>query len=148
VWAYLSNFKRFPNCKKCGAAKISGDKCWMYDPDREAVAMRKRFRKRCGNMLARCMKATGQKKLNRTYKILGYTPRELQEHIQSHPDWASCVGKVWHIDHIFPVKAFLDHGITDLQKINELANLRPMLGPDNVLKADEYDKKEFEAWLS
>lgn len=32
--AYWSNFSRFPNCKKCGADKIRGDKCWMWNPDR------------------------------------------------------------------------------------------------------------------
>jgi hypothetical protein len=145
--AYWTNFKRCPNCKRCGAAKISGDKCWMYDPDREAVALRKKFRKRCGNMLKRCMDATDQQKLDRTHVILDYTPAQLQAHITGHPNWSNCEGHVWHIDHIFPVQAFLDHGILDLKLINRLDNLRPLLGKENLSKADVYDKEEFEAWL-
>jgi hypothetical protein len=38
-----------------------------------------------------------------------------------------------HVDHIFPIQAFLDHGILDLKTINALDNLRPMLGPEKRL---------------
>lgn len=143
--AYYTNFKRYPNCKRCGAAKISGDKCWMWNPDREAVAYRKTFRKRISNMLARLLKATGQQKLDRTHIILGYTAQQLQDHILNHPDYKP--GVVFHIDHIFPVQAFLDAGISDLKVINCLENLRPMPGMENLSKADKYNKEEFEKWL-
>lgn len=146
--AYWTNFKKFPNCKKCGAAKISGDKCHMYDPDREAVAMRKRFRKMCGQHIHRFMKATGQKKTKSTHLLLGYKPQDLQDHILNHPDMAALKDKEWHVDHIWPIQAFIDHGILDLQKINALSNLRPMAGPENLSKADKYDTKEFELWLA
>jgi hypothetical protein len=146
--AYWCNFKKFPNCKQCGAAKISGSNCYMYDPDREAVALRKRFRKMCGQHIHRFMKATGQKKTRSTHLLLGYRPIDLQEHITSHPDYKSCVEQGdWHVDHIFPIQAFLDHKIYDLSLINHLSNLRPIPGPDNLSKADVYDEKEFEQWL-
>jgi hypothetical protein len=145
--AYLTNFKRFPNCKKCDSAKISGDKCHMFNPDREAVALSKRFRKMCGQHILRFMKATAQKKTKSTHTLLGYTPQELQKHILNHPDYATCIGKEWHVDHIFPIQAFLDHGILDLKIINKLDNLRPMLGPENLLKADKYNETEFKKWL-
>lgn len=145
--AYWTNFSKFPNCKKCGAAKISGDKCWMYDPDREAVAMRKKFRKICGQHIHRFMKATAQKKTKHTHELLGYHPMDLQEHILNHPDYKLCIGKEWHVDHIFPIQAFLDHKIFDLKVINRLDNLRPMLGLENLSKADKYDEKEFVEWL-
>lgn len=146
--AAWSNFRRFPNCKKCGAAKISGPLCHMYDPDREAVAMRKKFRKICGQHIHRFMKATGQKKTKHTHELLGYKPQQLQEHILNHPDMKLCVGKEWHVDHIWPIQAFLDYGVLDLRIINALVNLRPILGPENLSKADKYNKKEFEAWLT
>ena len=145
--AYWGNFKRYPNCKKCGSAKISGENCYMYDPDREAVAMRKRFRKMCGQHIKRFMESTGQTKTRSTHELLGYKPIDLQNHILNHPDYPSCEGKEWHVDHIFPIQAFLDHGILDLKIINKLDNLRPMLGPENVAKADKYDLKEFQEWL-
>ena len=146
--AYLSNFKRFPNCKKCGSAKISGANCHMYDPDREAVAMRKRFRKMCGQHINRFMKATNGTKTRSTHELLGYKPIDLQNHILNHPDYASCAGEDWHVDHIFPIQAFLDHNILDLKIINRLDNLRPVLGVENLSKADKYDENEFLEWLN
>lgn len=146
--AYWSNFRRYPNCKKCGAKKISGENCYMYDPDREAVAMRKKFRKRCDQYIRRFMKATGQRKTRSTHELLGYTPQELQAHILGHPDMKLCEGQEWHVDHVWPIKAFLDHGVFDLKAINALNNLRPCLGPENLSKADKYNEKEFVTWLS
>jgi hypothetical protein len=144
--AYLSNYRRCPNCKKCGNKKVSGPNCYMYDPDRDAVAMRKRFRKVCGQHIRRFMRATGQKKTRSTHELLGYRPQDLQEHILNHPDYKSCNGD-WHVDHIFPIQAFLDHDILDLSVINHLSNLRPMPGPENLSKADKYDEQDFKKWL-
>ena len=142
--AYLVNFNRFPNCKKCGNKKVSGENCYMYDPDRAAVALRKKFRKICGQHIRRFMKATGEKKTRRTHELLGYTPQELQDHILNHPDYEKVKDGVWHVDHILPLKAFLDHGIFDLKIINALNNLRPMAGPENLSKSDKYDLAEFQ----
>jgi hypothetical protein len=144
--AYWTNFKNFPNCWECGKAKKSGDKCYMYDPDREAIAFRKKFRKTCGRLLKRALEATGQAKTDHTYKMLGYTPKELQEHIFNHPNFKNC-GSDYHIDHIFPIQAFLNHGVKDLTLINKLCNLQPLPGPENISKADSYDEREFVEWL-
>jgi hypothetical protein len=146
--AYWTNFKKCPNCKKCGSAKISGDKCYMYDPDREAVRMRKKFRKICGQHIKRFMEATGQTKTRHTHELLGYTPQQLQSHILNHPDFEKCKDKIWHVDHIMPIQAFLDHNILDLKIINSLENLRPMPGPENLSKANKYSEEEFQIYLS
>ena len=146
--AWLSNFYKVQNCKECGVAKKSGENCYMYDPDREAVALRKRFRKMCGQHIKRFMESTGQKKTRHTHELLGYHPKDLQEHILNHPDYKFCNGKEWHVDHIFPIQAFIDHGILDLKIINKLDNLRPILGLENLSKADKYDEKEFLEWLN
>lgn len=143
----LSNLMKTQNCKECGKKKKSGPNCYMYDPDREAVKLRKRFRKACDQHIRRFMRATEKTKTRRTHELLGYTPMELQEHITNHPDYKSCIDGIWHVDHYFPIKAFLDHGIHDLRLINHLSNLRPMPGKRNLSKADKYDEKEFEQWL-
>jgi hypothetical protein len=115
----------------------------MYDPDREAVRLRKRFRKMCGQYIKRFMDATGQRKTRHTHELLGYTPEQLQEHILNHPDYIKVKDGEWHVDHIMPIQAFLDHNILDLKIINSLDNLRPMAGVENISKADVYDKEEF-----
>jgi hypothetical protein len=145
--AYWTNFQKCPNCKKCGSQKITGANCYMYDPDREAVAMRRKFRRVCDQHIRRFMKASGQKKTKHTHELLGYTPQQLQEHILNHPEMARC-GEDWHIDHIWPIQAFVDHGIFDLKLVNQLSNLRPMPGKANLSKADKYDEKEFVRWLN
>lgn len=146
--ANWSNFTRCPNCKKCGSAKVSGANCYMYDPDRAAIALRKKFRKICGQHIRRFIKATGQKKTRHTHELLGYTPKQLQEHILNHPDYAGVKDGIWHVDHIFPLQAFFDHKIFDLKLINALNNLRPLAGPENLSKADKYDETEFMRWLT
>lgn len=145
--AYLTNFKNCPNCWECGKEKKSGENCYMYDPDREAVAFRKRMRKTCGRMIKRFMNATGQTKTRSTHELLGYKPMDLQEHIMNHPNMINCKDKEWHVDHIFPIHAFLERGILDLRIINHLSNLQPVPDVDNLSKADKYNEKDFERWL-
>ena len=119
----------------------------MYEKDREVIALRKKFRKICGQHIKRFMDATDQKKTISTHKLLGYKPKDLQEHILNHPNFKNCKDKVWHVDHIFPLKAFLDNKIYDLKIINSLDNLQPLLGIENLSKADIYNKIDFEKWI-
>lgn len=143
---YWTNFRRFPNCWECGKKKKMGSNCHLWNPDREQVARNKLFQKRCYNILSRTLKETDQIKLNKMHKILGYTPTDLQNHILQHPDFKNNWIE-WHIDHYFPVKAFMEYNINDLKLINCLKNLRPMEGKENLSKGSKYDKKEFELWL-
>ena len=76
-----------------------------------------------------------------------YTARELKDYIHNHPNWEDVKDKDWHLDHIFPIKAFLDYSIFDAQLINSLDNLQPLKKYDNLSKYCKYDKKEFENWL-
>jgi len=143
--AYWTNFRRFPNCKSCGSIKISGKNCYMWNPNREQVALNKLIQKRCWNLLSRTLSATDQNKGEKMSNLLGYTPKQLQEHITNHPNYKK--DSNWHIDHIFPVKAFVEKGITDLEIINSLENLQPLSEIENLKKADKYDKDTFEKWL-
>jgi len=52
------------------------------------------------------------------------------------------------LDHIFPIQAFIKYGIRDIKLINCLENLQPLSPVDNMIKSDNYDKKEFEKWLT
>ena len=44
----------------------------------------------------------------------------------------------WHIDHIVPITAWLDKGITDLDIINDISNLQPLWAKDNLLKSNKH----------
>ena len=63
-----------------------------------------------------------------------------------HPNWSKCANG-FEVDHVFPVKAFLDYGITDPKIVNALENLRPLPPKENHRKNRYYDKNEFEQYL-
>lgn len=67
--------------------------------------------------------------------------------ITSHPSWEKLKNERWHVDHIFPIKAFFDYGVKDVQLINCLENLQPLWYKDNIIKSDSYDSLVFEQWL-
>lgn len=79
--------------------------------------------------------------------MLGYTPQQLRDHVESHPDWDKLKDTKWHLDHIFPINAFLEHDIKDVAIINSLDNLRPVSQKQNNEKWAKYDNEAFEAWL-
>ena len=105
------------------------------------------FRKKLVKSLERCMKAFGTEKQNSTYKAVGYTPNDLLGHLKNHWNWENVQGKEWQLDHVFPIKAFIDHGISDPKLINCLDNLQPVLKEYNLSKGGKYDIKLFEIWL-
>jgi hypothetical protein len=51
------------------------------------------------------------------------------------------------VDHVFPLKAFVDYGILDVSLANCLENLQPLLGKENISKSAKYDRSCFENWL-
>ncbi len=102
------------------------------------------FPKRIYSMLAHAYHTTGEK--NTSHKILGYSPTQLREHIQSHPNWNPKIE--WHLDHIFPIAAFVKEGIKDVALICCLENLQPLPGKENCSKGDSYDSKQFKKWLN
>lgn len=144
----LTNFKNYQHrCHKCAVKKRTGPNHFRWRPDREQLKIDKKFRALCMSMLRRALKKTGKGKAGKTYELLGYNSKELQEHVNSHPNWNAVKDGIWHLDHIFPIQAFLDYGIKDVKLINCLENLQPLSQHDNNLKKDKYDKKEFEDWL-
>ncbi len=69
-------------------------------------------------------------------------------HIQAHSNWPLIKDTDWHLDHIFPVKAFVERGITDISLICCLKNLQPLSSEENMVKGDRYDSAAFEQWLA
>jgi len=102
---------------------------------------------KCYSALANTLRATGTRKNTKTFELLGYTTQELKSHIKQHPNWNAVKNEKWYLDHVFPIKAFCDYGITDISLINCLENLQPMEGRENLRKKDSYDPEQFEAWL-
>ena len=143
----LGNFRGKGKCPLCSLKGRSGEKHYEWVEDRELIKERDKFRQRCYKMLRFSLSQTGQLKSDRTHVMLGYSSNELYAHITSHSNWDKVNKKKWHLDHIFPIKAFADYGIKDTKLINCLENLQPLDAKENCSKNDRYNKEEFEKWL-
>jgi hypothetical protein len=106
------------------------------------------FAKKAYKALQTCLKQTDQKKQDRAHKLLGYTPNELREHIQKHPNWNQVKDGDWDLDHIFPIIAFLEHGLKDIGLMCCLENLQPLGRTPNQKKNRKYNPEEFRLWLT
>lgn len=144
----FSNFNNGHRCKLCRSENMSGDKHPNWEPDRAYAKLKINVAHRCSSLLRYCLKRLNKKKYDKTSKILGYTRKQLLKHLMAHPNWLAVKDGVWHIDHIYPVKAFLQHGIHDLSLINCLENLRPLGSTENLKKSGKYDVIEFQQWLT
>lgn len=145
----FNSFQSGTRCKACGYnnrnQKGSNNHAW--NKDRQKVLDNTKFRLICKNLLNRSLKNNPNKKTTNTYKMLGYTPEELINHITSHPNWNSIKNTKWSIDHIFPIKAFMEYEIYDIKIINSLENLQPMSFIENSRKKDKYNPQDFEKFL-
>jgi hypothetical protein len=91
------------------------------------------------NILKRHLKYINSEKIARTIDILGYTPLELKNHLESlfkeGMTWEN-YGE-WHVDHIKPICKF---DKTELSStVNALENLQPLWAKDNLIKGDKYE---------
>jgi hypothetical protein len=145
-WMQFRSGKR---CRTCGHTKNrrTGEQHYKWNPDRDYVRLRKSISQRSNSLLRRCFALLGRKKTARSEFVLGYTRNELYSRITNHPNWEEVSQSEWHIDHIFPVKAFIDLGIKDLRVINDLTNLQPLPVLDNILKSDTYSRSQFLRYL-
>lgn len=145
--AQPANIWNRKHCAKCGLENRSQSKHYMWKEDRELHALEYAFRQRSYKLIKMVYAKTGQVKNTKTVRLLGYTHKELQESIQKHENWEKVRSGKWHIDHIFPIKAFIDYGVTDLKVINALDNLRPIEATANCSKGATFDQEAFEQYL-
>lgn len=96
--------------------------------------------------IKRRMKQFYLKKRIPKYKINLIT-EDLLKRFESFPKWKRLKDTAFNIDHIFPINAFFQHGIVDMDIINHLTNLQPLSERANNKKKDDYDKDEFYKYL-
>jgi hypothetical protein len=92
----------------------------------------------CRRLIKRTLKYLGTEKELTTIELLGYSPSQLKETIESKfvdgMSWSN-YGK-WHIDHIRPISSF---DKTEHPKvINSLNNLQPLWAFDNLSKGSKF----------
>ena len=132
-------------CSNCGYQR--GNQHYAWNPDREEAKFIKNLRHRYTFLVRSVYSAIGKNKTFKSAEILGYSPKELRKHLELFPNWENIKKGKWHIDHIFPIKAFLEYKIFDAKKINCLENLRPLPAKYNLSKNAKYSKHDFDTWL-
>jgi hypothetical protein len=144
--SYTTNFRKWNQGYGCSTCGRMGEHNGNWNPDREAVKQNRKVWTAWRNLLRAGVSGRNDKTSAEIRGILGFDWSELRRHVESHPDWEACRGN-YHLDHIFPVKAFLDYGINDPSLINALDNLRPLSAAANFRKNKFYDRLDFERYL-
>lgn len=148
----LNAFEKGMRCYNCGINKhrkaISGPGNGKYRHDRDQYFKEQKEFQKSYYFLTECKKHKNkirQLDINR----LGYSGIELFYRLTTHKNWISTRfnKEKWHIDHIFPIRAFYDYGITDLKIINALDNLQPLTNAQNSSKGKNYNLVEFQKYL-
>lgn len=155
TWNALKNKKCTNACIECSKKqkieKMTGENHPSWIKDRERVEFRKQYAKKIYSMLRRCYQKFNCKKEDKSFESLGYSHYDLGSHIINHPNYNDAIknGQM-HIDHIFPIQAFLDYGFCEkehIKIINSLENLQPLDALENMSKNDKYDNKAFIQFL-
>jgi len=109
-------------------------KNWAREYRKTPIGASISFMRKCIN---RCL----INKSDRTSVLLGYEKENLRSHLEEKfkdgMSWEN-YGK-WHIDHIIPIKHFLDKNINDPKIINALDNLQPLWAEENLTKSSRMD---------
>lgn len=81
----------------------------------------------------------GKRKSGKTIELLGCTPQELKLHLQSKfrdgMTWKNH-GKLWHIDHIYPLSKADLSNLKELKRVCHYSNLQPLLAVENMKKGN------------
>lgn len=90
------------------------------------------------SLLHRTLDYISKNKEEGTFEILGYEPKDLQEHLERL--WLDGMAwdnyGEWHIDHVYPISRYYANGVDDPAIINGLDNLAPMWAEHNLEKGD------------
>lgn len=152
----LYKMKKGQNCQKCSIVKRSGKNHHNWINDRDLATRKKKWQRKNNILINHIHRDFKIKKRQKSYKLLGYTPQEFGEYIENHPNYQytidkiSKTGDILSIDHIFPVKAFVDYNLDKEEYIcivNALDNLRPIPLQENRHKHDQYNEIQFKTWL-
>ncbi len=112
-----------------------------YERERRASDPNYRLAARTRTAVYTCLKERKVNKYRSTFEILGYTLKQLMEHLENKftdgMTWDN-YGE-WHVDHIIPMSSFEFESVEDREfKICwSLKNLQPLWGLDNLIKGSK-----------
>jgi len=111
------------------------------NPPSNETAIKKKMAQFCCSLIHRCRRA----KTDKTAKILGYTTKQLLDHLESRfqpgMSWDNYGNRkdCWSIDHIRPISTFPQ--TASVKEINALSNLQPMWHTENCRKRNTWERQ-------
>lgn len=128
-----ANRKRsLPSEERAAREQLRGKVKYLRNSSDPAWMLAERVR----TSLRRTLRKVDATKDARTFKMLGFTPQEFAAHMERQfvrgMSWEN-MGR-WHIDHIVPICEAKSK--SDVLRLNQLSNLRPLWGADNLAKCD------------
>jgi len=131
----------YTKCRECWGRHHSKDKNHRWLKDRCEVQRKELARKAAHSFIHKTLRRLNTRKADTTHALLGYTSRELYEHLERsfEPGMSWEDRGAWHIDHIKPIAQFVREGITDIRLINALSNLRPVWALENLRKHAKWE---------
>jgi hypothetical protein len=147
---YLTHWLKGHRCRECGYL-ISAEKNRSKNPDREFLKEKQKIAKSLRSNLKRLAEKLHIGKKENFVSLQRYTTEELHNHIKNHKNYLDASkNNNLSIDHIFPIKAFDDFGLLNLENawlINGLDNLQPLDRTENSRKNCQYNKEKFIIFL-
>lgn len=142
-----NNFKtKNRRCWDCGLKNRSGKNHYEWRGDKSRMLIEYRYRQTAYRTF-RAVDQTPDLIVSNCKMHFGYDIEELEKHITSFDAWDEVKNKDWEIDHIYPVWAFLESGVTDIRVINSLDNLQVLPKIKNRKKAYKFNPVEFVRFL-
>jgi hypothetical protein len=93
--------------------------------------------------LCEYLKQRGYKKDKKTFSVIGCTPDELRNHLESQfkkgMSWENYNHRTWHIDHIVPISSAKNKN--EIYKLSHYTNLQPLWAEDNYKKSNKITKE-------
>jgi hypothetical protein len=146
----LTHWLKGHRCRECGYL-ISAEKNRSKNPDRELLKNKQKFAKSLRSNLKRFIDNPLIGDDKNLFEIHKYTSSDFISHIKNHPNYEfACKNNNLSIDHIFPIKAFQDFDLCNIENawiINGLDNLQPLDRVENSKKNCKYNKEEFIKFL-
>lgn len=112
---------------------------WFQEKYKKDVLFRIKHNIR--SITSRVIKLSKEPKESKTFDLLCYSAFDFKTHIEKQFEKGMSWNNHgdWHIDHITPISKMIQAGITDVEKINCLSNLRPIWKELNFKKSDSIE---------
>ncbi len=132
-----SDKRTYETRKKNGKAWTWQNK---YEKDRRKSDPEFKLKSSMRKRLNIFLKSSNMRKTNKTFKMVGCTPKFLKEYLEKKfkpgMTWDNHTINGWHVDHIIPLDSAKNE--EDVKRLMHYTNLQPLWALDNIKKSNKF----------